>query len=216
MGPGWSSFAVAGHSIFTQEICGDVEVVACYDADTGPRNGLTNPPPGSGNRSPGPGRGRLPRCRMGGCLPWRNRSGALFDSHDRRRDRQCDLEKDAERKLLTWGFSSSPLVVDDTVIVYAGGADDKGVFAYDIHTGEPRWSVPAGDHSYSSPHLATVAGHDWVLMLTNTGVSAIHPADGKNAWNYEWKYSGYRALNRWSSKGWNLARHRHGHWHAVR
>ncbi len=80
------------------------------------------------------------------------------------------------------------------MIVYAGGADDKGVFAYDISSGEPRWSVPAGDHSYSSPHPAHIAGSDFVLMLTNTGLTAIDPADGKVAWEYEWKYEGYRTL----------------------
>jgi outer membrane protein assembly factor BamB len=104
------------------------------------------------------------------------------------------LAKDAERKPLAWGFASSPLIVNDLVLVYAGGADDKGVFAYNLRSGEPRWSVPAGDHSYSSPHRATVAGRDVVLMLTNTGLSAINPATGKNAWMYEWKYDGYRIL----------------------
>jgi outer membrane protein assembly factor BamB len=107
---------------------------------------------------------------------------------------QRDVTKDAGRQPLTWGFASSPLIVDNLVIVYAGGADDKGVFAYDIQSGEPRWSVPAGDHSYSSPHRAKVAGHDVVLMLTNTGIHAIDPSSGKNAWTYEWKYEGYRTL----------------------
>ena len=41
---------------------------------------------------------------------------------------------------------------------------------------------------------STIAGRDCVLMLTNTGFSAIDPAAGKNAWTYEWKYDGYRTL----------------------
>ena len=113
---------------------------------------------------------------------------------------QRDLEKDAERKPLTWGYASSPLVVGDTVIVYAGGADDKGVFAYDIQSGEPRWKVPAGDHSYSSPQLATVAGHDWVLMLTNTGLSAIDPANGTNAWSTTGNITAIGPCSPWSWK----------------
>jgi hypothetical protein len=35
VGPGWSSFAVAGKFLFTQEQRGPMETVVCYDADTG-------------------------------------------------------------------------------------------------------------------------------------------------------------------------------------
>jgi hypothetical protein len=35
VGPGWSSFAVAGQLLFTQEQRGPMETVVCYDADTG-------------------------------------------------------------------------------------------------------------------------------------------------------------------------------------
>jgi len=195
VGPGWSSFAVAGHSLFTQEQRGDNEVIACYDADTGAQKWIHESPVRFWESVAGPGPRATPTLKDGrlfavggtGLVHCLNPSTGVVIW-------QRDLEKDAERKPLTWGFSSSPLVVGDKVIVYAGGADDKGVFAYDIQSGEPRWKVPAGDHSYSSPQLATVGGHDWVLMLTNAGLGAIDPASGKNAWMYEWKYSGYRAL----------------------
>lgn len=195
VGPGWSSFAAAGRSIFTQEQRGDIEVIACYDADTGAQRWIHESPArfwesvaGAGPRAtPTLKDGRLFAIGATGlvhCLD--SSSGALIWERD--------LVKDASRQPLTWGFSSSPLIVDDLVIVYAGGAGDKGVFAYDIASGEPRWSVAAGDHSYSSPHRATIAGRDFVLMLTNAGLTAIDPVEGKNAWSYEWKYDGYRTL----------------------
>jgi outer membrane protein assembly factor BamB len=195
VGPGWSSFAVADRSIFTQEQRGEVEVVACYDADTGIPRWIHESPARFWESVAGAGPRATPTLKDGQlfavgatglvhCLnPF---TGAVIW--------QRDLAKDAARKPLAWGFASSPLIVDDLVVVYAGGADDKGVFAYDIRSGEPRWSVPAGDHSYSSPHRAVVAGRDVVLMLTNTGLCAIDPATGKNAWTYEWKYDGYRIL----------------------
>jgi outer membrane protein assembly factor BamB len=68
------------------------------------------------------------------------------------------------------------------------------VMAYDTKTGKPCWSAPAGDHSYSSPQLATVAGKEAILMLDNSGVSAIEPVDGKPIWTYEWKFNNYRAV----------------------
>jgi outer membrane protein assembly factor BamB len=72
---------------------------------------------------------------------------------------------------------------------------DKGqILAFDVQNGEPRWSAPTGDHSYSSPQLATLAGQECVLMATNTGMSAHEPKTGKTLWTYEWKYEGYRVL----------------------
>src|SRR5262249_28615056 len=105
-----------------------------------------------------------------------------------------DLRTDAGRAPPMWGFASSPLVIDGCVVVHAGGADDKGLLAYDVHTGALRWGAPAGDHSYSSPQRATVAGQSCVLMLTNTGVRAYDPPTGHVRWEHEWKFNGYRAL----------------------
>jgi outer membrane protein assembly factor BamB len=93
-----------------------------------------------------------------------------------------------------WGFSSSPLVANGCVIVHAGGTDDKGTLAYDAQTGDLRWGAPAGDHSYSSPQLATVAGRESVLMLTNTGLHAYDPLTGQVQWDHEWKFNLYRVV----------------------
>ena len=105
-----------------------------------------------------------------------------------------DLRKDAARQPPTWGFSSSPLVVDDVIIVHAGGTDDKGVLAYDQESGEFRWGAPAGDHSYSSPQLSEIGGTASVLMLTNQGLTLIDPADGALLGEVAWKFDGYRVV----------------------
>jgi outer membrane protein assembly factor BamB len=105
-----------------------------------------------------------------------------------------DLKKEARPVPPIWGFSSSPLVVGDQIIAYAGGPGDKGILAFDAATGEPRWSAPAGNDSYSSPQLANVAGRDVVLLLANTGLTAVDAITGKPAWHYDWKYEGYRVV----------------------
>ena len=58
---------------------------------------------------------------------------------------------DTGAKVPGWGFSSSPLVVDDVVIVAASSR----LAAYDLATGKPRWLGPGGGGSYSSPQLFT-------------------------------------------------------------
>ena len=47
---------------------------------------------------------------------------------------------DVNAKTPMWGFSSSPLVVGDVVIVAAGGK----LAAYDVATGAPRWTGGGG------------------------------------------------------------------------
>jgi outer membrane protein assembly factor BamB len=195
VGPGWSSFSVAGSSIFTQEQRGSAEVIACYDAATGTERWIRESPARFWESVAGAGPRATPTL-SGGRLYAVGATGLVhcLDPHNGAVIWQRDLTQDAARKPPMWGFSSSPLIVDDVVVVYAGGEGEKGVLAYDVKTGEPRWSVPAGDHSYSSPQRSTVGGRDYVLMLTNTGLSAIDPADGKNAWKYDWQFDGYRAI----------------------
>jgi hypothetical protein len=105
-----------------------------------------------------------------------------------------ELQSLAGREPPMWGFAASPLVVGERVIVYGGGAGDKGVLALDVKSGALRWSAPAGDHSYSSPQLNTIAGEKVVLMLTNEGLRLLDAATGATRLNYEWKFGGYRAL----------------------
>jgi len=80
------------------------------------------------------------------------------------------------------GLSSSPLVVDDLVIVAAAGS----LIAYDLATGDPRWSVPAGSGCYSSPHLVEIDGIAQVLLQNEAGASSVTPADGTLLWEHSW------------------------------
>jgi outer membrane protein assembly factor BamB len=93
-----------------------------------------------------------------------------------------------------WGFSASPLVTGSVVIVFGGGPGDKGLLAFDITSGTLRWSAAAGNDSYASPQLNTIAGEELVLLLSNDGLLCVEPATGKERLNYQWKFQGYRAL----------------------
>jgi outer membrane protein assembly factor BamB len=90
---------------------------------------------------------------------------------------------DTGAKLPGWGFSSSPLVVDDVVIVAAGGK----IVAYDSATGEPRWLGPPRGGGYSSPQLATIDGVAQVLLSSGAGTTSFAPADGAVLWQHDWQ-----------------------------
>jgi outer membrane protein assembly factor BamB len=195
VGPGWSSFAVAGNLLFTQEQRGPKETVVCYDAATGREMWhheyearLEDPMGGPGPRAtPTLANGRLfVTGATGMFLRLNPATGAVVW--------RKDLKEVASRGAPMWGFASSPLVIGSNVIVSAGGKDGKGLLAFDVETGALRWSAATGDHSYASPQLNTIAGEELVLMLSNDGLVLVEPASGKVRLNYEWKFSGYRAL----------------------
>jgi outer membrane protein assembly factor BamB len=83
-----------------------------------------------------------------------------------------------------WGFSSSPLVVNDLVVVYAGGGKGKGLLAYHFDSGEPAWTAPFGTDSYSSPQLISVGGVEQISMLSDAGVVSVSPRDGAILWSF--------------------------------
>ncbi len=195
VGPSWSSFAVAGKLLFTQDQRGPMETVACYEADTGKEiwtqeteTRLEDPLGGPGPRAtPTIGSGSLFTTGATGTFQRLNPlTGEVIWKKD--------LKAIAGRAAPMWGFSASPLVAGSVVIVHGGGAEDKGLLAFDIESGDLRWSVADGKDSYSSPQLNRIGSEDLVLMLTNDGLLFVEPATGKTRLNYEWKYNNYRAL----------------------
>jgi len=186
IGPGWSSFAVRGDLLYTQEQRGEDEVVACYKVTTGEpvwrhrdaarfweSNG------GAGPRgTPTLSDGRLYTFGGTGIVN-------VLDAGDGTVVWSRNAASDTDAKLPYWGFSSSPLVVDDVVIVAASGA----LVAYDLATGDSRWSRPDSSTSYSSPQLLTIDGVTQILTLNGTGLTSLTPADGTLLWEHPW--SGY-------------------------
>ncbi|MBN2329175.1 MAG: PQQ-like beta-propeller repeat protein [Candidatus Omnitrophica bacterium] len=85
-----------------------------------------------------------------------------------------------------WGFSQSPLLYEDMVIV-APMSDKHGLVALKKETGDIVWSTPSikGD-SYTSPALEILDGVEQVLMLTQGQLTSVNPQDGKILWTYDW------------------------------
>jgi len=195
VGPGWSSFSLAGKLLYTQEQRGESETVVCYEATSGKEIWAYEIDARFEESIGGPGPRATPTIAQGSLFA----HGAMGDVV--RLDPKTGVEvwrqnvgTIADRKPPTWGFSCSPLVMGSRVIVHAGGEGDKGTIALDVESGEVKWTAAAGDHSYVSPHRATIQGKQYVLMLTNVGLNILDPDDGSDVLDYEWKTSGYRSL----------------------
>jgi outer membrane protein assembly factor BamB len=181
IGPGWSSFAVRGDRLYTQEQRGGDEVVACYHLTTGKpvwKHGdaarFYESNAGAGPRgTPTLSDGRVYTFGATGILNALDAgNGAVVWSRN--------AASDTKTKVPGWGFASSPLVVGDVVVVATAGT----LAAYDLATGEPRWFGPQGGSGYSSPHRVTIDGVTQIVLLSGTGAISVAPADGKLLWQH--------------------------------
>jgi outer membrane protein assembly factor BamB len=187
IGPGWSSFAVRGDLLYTQEQRGNDEIVACYKVSTGAPVWRHRDPVRFWESNGGAGPRGTPtidndRVYALGATGVLNALDALTGAVVWSRNAAADTAT----KTPGWGFSGSPLVVGDVVIVATSGK----LVGYDIATGKPRWTGPAHLTSYSSPHLVTLDGVMQVLLLTGSGATSVAPADGKVLWEHEWAGGG--------------------------
>jgi outer membrane protein assembly factor BamB len=186
VGPAWSSFACGADRLFTQEQRGESEAVVCYHAGTGKevwrqtvQTRFTEVVSGAGPRAtPTIADGRL--YTMGAKATLNCLDAATGEPIWSR-----DLVAEIGAKVPMWGFSCSPLVVDEHVIVYADGRDGQGLVAYDRRTGDPAWHVAAGGMNYTSAQPAAIAGVDLALFVNETGLLGIDPADGSVLWQFK-------------------------------
>lgn len=152
IGPGWSSFAVRGDLIFTQEQRGDEELVVCHRLETGERVWANSDRSRFREAIGGPGPRATPtldgdRLYSFGATSILN----AFEASNGKRLWSRNVSNDTGEDVPMWGFSSSPLTVDDRVFVAAAGT----LVAYDAGTGDLLWTVEGGG-GYSSPHSATM------------------------------------------------------------
>jgi outer membrane protein assembly factor BamB len=183
IGPAWSSFAVAGDRVFTQEQRGEHEIVAAYSLKTGEAVWMHRDAArfwesnaGAGPRAtPTLSDGRVYTLGGTGILNVLDaRNGSVIWSRN--------AASDTGTKVPDWGIASSPLVIADTVIVATAGS----LAAYELSTGKPRWFGPKDGWGYASPHLATIDGVAQIVLLNGPGVISVSPADGAVLWKHEW------------------------------
>jgi len=191
IGPAWSSVIVIGNRLYTQEQRGEQEAVVCLDTADGHEiwchtdaTRYSDGQAGAGPRgTPTFADGKIYSLGANGILN-------CLDAVSGAKQWSRNIITDSSAPLPMWGFSSSPLVADGVVVVYAGGAGEKGLLAYQVADGSPAWTTATGPISYSSPQLASLGDSNQLLFLSDQGLVATEPASGKVLWHYDAAGSG--------------------------
>jgi outer membrane protein assembly factor BamB len=183
IGPGWSSFAVRGDLVYTQEQRGEDEDVSCYTLATGKLVWRHRDAARFYESNGGPGPRGTPTLSNG--RVYTHGATGIVNALDANTGAALwtrNSSTDTGAKLPGWGFTSSPLLVGDRVVVASSGR----LVAYDIATGNPRWVRKTNGGGYSSPTLMTLDGVTQVVLQTGGGAMSVSPADGSVLWEHSW------------------------------
>jgi outer membrane protein assembly factor BamB len=187
VGQGWSGFAVVGNRALTQEQRGENEAVVCYDLVSG--SPLWSYAYAAHFQSSLAGEGpRATPCIASGRVYTQGATGLLncLELETGKLIWSKDILRDNRASMNEWGISSSPLVIDDLVVVNPGAFNGRSLVAYRAGTGEFAWGGGNEGCGYSSPSLATLAEVPQIIIFNDGGVFAHSVSDGKVLWNYHW------------------------------
>lgn len=181
VGPAWSSLSLVADRLFTQEQRGASEAVVCYESKTGEELWSHEDPARFEEPLAGVGPRATPTFHKGKLFTL-GATGLLncLDALTGNLIWQKNITEHSGASVPMWGFSSSPLIANGNVIVYAGL--NSGLLAYSADKGDIAWSMPAGKTSYSSAQLHTIDGIAQCLMLHDGGLAGFDPATGKKLW----------------------------------
>jgi outer membrane protein assembly factor BamB len=86
-----------------------------------------------------------------------------------------------------YGFSASPYLVDDRLVVVVGAGKGKSLAAFDKTTGNVLWTSLDDKPGYSTPARVEVDGVPQLIVLMGEALVSVAPSDGHEYWRYEWK-----------------------------
>ncbi len=190
-GPGMSGLAVAGQRVVVADKSLDDrnDIFRCLDADTGRQQWkLSYPAPGEMDFTNSPranpvisdghvyllgAYGHLHCVALAtGRVAWRK-----------------NLATDFGGEVPNWGFCSTPLVVDDKLIVNPG-APRASLVALDRGTGRVVWKSPGDRPGYAALILATLGGVRQIVGYDAVSLGGWDPASGKRLWRLVPKWDG--------------------------
>lgn len=190
IGEGYSGISVAGDRLYTMDSDGTTEYALALEAGSGKEvwRVAAGPklidPMGNGPRTTATLDGGTVYAMgsHGRLLALKAADGAMIW--------EVDLPQAFGARRPTWGYSGSPLIDGDLLILEVGGKEGRGVVAFEKATGKVRWGALDGDAAYSSPAVMTIGGIKQYVVprRADSQTVALRP-DGSVLWTHPGPFS---------------------------
>ena len=188
LGEGFSSIAIARGAVYTMFAEGKDEYAVCLDAATGQErwrvktgSNFSDWQGGNGPRStPIIDKERAFFLGANGQLYAIDvEDGEIVWSHHF----QTEFISDPPH----WGFSTSPLLEGELLVVEVGGSSGKSFIAFDKTTGRVAWTSQDDAPSYASPIAITVSDIRQIVFFPVSGLVGVAAKDGRLLWRHPWQ-----------------------------
>jgi formylglycine-generating enzyme required for sulfatase activity len=93
-----------------------------------------------------------------------------------------DLVAEYGARVPLWGVSASPFVYENSLIVLAGGPNERCLLALNRMSGEPIWSGLSDEAGYATPLVIQHRDTQQLVCWTPTSVHGVNPRDGALLW----------------------------------
>ena len=185
LGEGFSAIAADNSRLYTMYQRGEQEVVIAMNAADGAtvwEQAYTAPITVNMSRAPGPratplvvGETVFTTGATGKMHALNAKTGEVLWTHD--------LHEVLKGHVQDEYYAASPLAYKDTIIVPVGGAG-RSVMAFNQTTGAIVWQAHDFKISYASPILIDVDGQPQAVLVMESDVIGIDPANGKLLWSH--------------------------------
>ncbi len=183
-GTGYSSFSSTGGRLYTLGARGDIEYVIALDAATGRkvwevahgrrfRNEQGDGPRGT----PTVDGARVYAFGSSGDL-------SCLDAASGARIWSVNVVQRLGGMNPYWGYSESPLVIGDRLLVNVG-ARRASIVAFNKQDGSVLWQNHNDEAGYSSPMLIRIGSLAQAVFFTGERALAVDPGDGRLLWSYD-------------------------------
>lgn len=94
-----------------------------------------------------------------------------------------DFIKEFESSLPRWAFSSSPILLENALVIETGGSNMRGFASINKNTGETKWIKGLAHPYYCSPTIAIIDNKTQLIFANDTMLTS-YDKEGNVLWEY--------------------------------
>lgn len=187
LGSGYSGIVIANGSVVTMYSAGGFDYVVALDAASGKkcwRHQIDSTYPGRDGANDGPVSTPVISGNQIFALGPKGHLLAL-DLKTGRKQWSTHLIDGHHALLPNWGFTTSPLVYENLLIVETGGTVNNAISAFDKQTGKLLWAADADTVEYQSPLITRINGPAQLIWAGKNSLHGSNPETGEPIWKYQ-------------------------------